>query len=260
MRRFNFGSALLASIIATILMTAFMMYFGMDVMLMLGKLAGMDNIIAAYLVGGAIHFIIGLLYGLLYALIFEPLLQKLPGFLSGTLYSLIPFILALTLMGQFTQYMQKLFGSDGKQSVHSRDMDSPPSPYSKDSSQYIPYSPDDQDSSDDQFNDYEDNQCAPNQPSNDSYQTSFLVCIKGDHFDLIKQDTYHPKASSQNGSMQPYSGENKNASQNNALYEMKKEKKVSKFPTWVWSLFNHLIYGFFLGLVYRPRKISQDKE
>ena len=111
MRRFSFGSAIVASILATIVMTAFMMYFGMNTMQNLGSLAGMTGSMA-YVVGGFIHFLVGIIYGLIYALFFKPWMQKIPGFLSGSLYSLLPFVLAITFMGQFQAIIKSVFHVD----------------------------------------------------------------------------------------------------------------------------------------------------
>jgi hypothetical protein len=111
MRRFSFGSAIVASILATIVMTAFMMYFGMNTMQNLGGLAGMTGSMA-YVVGGFIHFLVGIIYGLIYALFFKPWMQKIPGFLSGSLYSLLPFVLAITFIGQFQAIIKSVFHVD----------------------------------------------------------------------------------------------------------------------------------------------------
>jgi hypothetical protein len=111
MRRFSFGSAIVASILATIVMTAFMMYFGMNTMQNLGSLAGMTGSMG-YVVGGFIHFLVGIIYGLIYALFFKPWMQKIPGFLSGSLYSLLPFVLAITFMGQFQAIIKSVFHVD----------------------------------------------------------------------------------------------------------------------------------------------------
>lgn len=111
MKRFSFSSAILASILATLIMTVFMMYFGMDTMQSLGFMAGKTGAMA-YVVGGFIHLLVGIIYGLIYALFFRPWMSKLPGFFAGALYSLFPFILAITLMGQFQAIIQSIFKSD----------------------------------------------------------------------------------------------------------------------------------------------------
>ena len=85
------------------------MYFKMNIMVHLGRIAGMTTTTSIYFVGGAIHLIVALVFGLVYALIFQPLMHSLPGFLSGAIFSLLPFILAMTLMGQFTNLIQTVF-------------------------------------------------------------------------------------------------------------------------------------------------------
>lgn len=108
-KRFNFPSAILASIIATVIMTIVMLFFGLDFMKVLGKQVGMTGM-AVYWVGGSIHLLVGIIYGIIYALIFEPLLHKLPGFLSGAIYSLLPFIIAIIMFGTFIRVLQNIFG------------------------------------------------------------------------------------------------------------------------------------------------------
>ncbi len=109
MRRFNFKSAIVASIIAVIVMTIFMMYFGMNIMKGLGYAAGVSGVWATIL-GAIIHLVIGVIYGIVYALIFDPLLQKMPGFLRGCIFSILPFILSATLMPQFLNLVGTIFG------------------------------------------------------------------------------------------------------------------------------------------------------
>ncbi|NGX40102.1 MAG: Agglutinin receptor [Chlamydiae bacterium] len=114
--RFNFSSVLWASIFATVMMTIVMSLFGMNIILFLGKTAGMTGNMA-YLVGGVIHFAVGIFYGLLYAWLFEPWLKRLPGFIAGALYSLLPFAIAMMFMAPMLNIVKTVFGVDTKPSA-----------------------------------------------------------------------------------------------------------------------------------------------
>jgi len=108
MHRFNFKSALLASIVATIVMTVWMIIFGMDVMRLIGQVAGMSGAMV-YILGGLIHLGVGIFWGLIYAWLFEPWMKKLPGFLSGAIFSLLPFILGIFFLGTFLHVVHDIF-------------------------------------------------------------------------------------------------------------------------------------------------------
>ncbi|NGX47080.1 MAG: hypothetical protein K1000chlam3_00449 [Chlamydiae bacterium] len=111
--RFNFSSAIWASILATIIMTIVMYFLDMNIMVALGMAAGMEGT-TILVVGGLIHLCVGIVYGLIYALIFEPILKRLPGFLAGAFYSLLAFFIALFFMGPFLQSIGKFFGAEKK--------------------------------------------------------------------------------------------------------------------------------------------------
>ncbi len=89
-------------------MTIVMFFFGVDFTKQLGSLLGMEDS-SAYFIGGSIHLLVGIIYGFLYGLIFEPLLHKLPGFLSGALYSLLPFVISMVFFGTFINILQDIF-------------------------------------------------------------------------------------------------------------------------------------------------------
>ncbi|MBI2026666.1 MAG: hypothetical protein HYS98_02505 [Deltaproteobacteria bacterium] len=112
-KRFNLQSALIAGVLATVIMTVFMALTGTNIVKMLGMTAGFSGM-GVYFVGGMMHFGIGVFYALLYALVFEPLLKKLPNFLAGAVYSLLPFVIALTMMGTVMTMMHTIFGSQHK--------------------------------------------------------------------------------------------------------------------------------------------------
>lgn len=93
-KRFNFGSAIFAGIFATIIMTIVMGFFGLNIIKVFGLTVGMYGM-SIYLVGAIIQLMIGIVYAIIYASIVEPLFQKMPKYVSGTLYSLFPFIIAI---------------------------------------------------------------------------------------------------------------------------------------------------------------------
>lgn len=186
MRRFNFGSAVWASIVATVVMTIVMWFFGTDLMNMLGMTAGKTGTMA-YIFGGVIHFGVGIIFGLVYALIFEPILRGLPGFLAGALYSLLPFFVAMFFMNPFIQTIKTTFGNKPASAVV--------------------------ENSNNQKHNYE---------RNGSYN----------HSDYTSTPSANPEKHTPKPASAPKSG-------------------------WLFSLIAHLVYGVFLGWIYRPR-ISQD--
>ena len=284
MRRFNFGSAIFASIVACIIMTAFMMYFKMNIMVHLGRIAGMTTTTSIYFVGGAIHLIVALVFGLIYALIFQPLMHKLPGFLSGAIYSLLPFILAMTLMGQFTNFIQTVFKVQKTCSPNPM-MCNPCIPKEAKPSEVYQVGPSvpakecspmyDNDSDADRAyarpptcsadypedcgpdNDAAENpippQCRPDRMSPSAKLE--VRAPRARDFALVGQgDTMcHPKGNSTNGQMKPESNMKIQKAQPKEYKEVKKTSDP-KLPVWLWSLINHVIFGFFLGLIYSPRK------
>ena len=111
MGRFNFGSAIFAGIVATVVMTIVMYFLGMNIMLAIGSIAGFEGG-GAYVIGGIVHFIIGIFWACIYGFIFEPMMKRLPGFLSGAFFSILPFVLSLFLMGVFIMTIKGIFTTD----------------------------------------------------------------------------------------------------------------------------------------------------
>jgi len=94
--RFNFKSAVWSGIIASLVMSFVMGLFEMNLIKVIGFAAGATGM-SAYLTGGVIYFLVGIFYAFIYALIFEPILRKLPRFLAGALYGLVPFAIFMVL-------------------------------------------------------------------------------------------------------------------------------------------------------------------
>ena len=226
MRRFNFRSALIASILATIIMTAFMIYFNVDIMMKIGKMAGMKNAFTLYLFGGVIHLVVGIVFGLIYALIFEPMMKKLPGFLSGAIYSILPFLVAITMMGKFENMVRKVFNHPKK-------------------SEMMPYTPVPH-----QDKPAEVYQSTPTPPESkvkgEKETTPNAEKVKAPQ---SPEPTTPPKQ--QNTSLVTAIDTSAYASD---MDDSDSSTSESKMPHWLWSFINHLIYGFFLGLIYSPRK------
>lgn len=97
--RIDWGRALVAGLVATILMTITMALFGMNLMKSLGgMILGADASTAMqYLVGGLIHFMIGIGYGLVYAALVAPRLSWHP-VLKGAVYGAALTVIALVMM------------------------------------------------------------------------------------------------------------------------------------------------------------------
>lgn len=109
MKSVNFGSAILAGLVGTLAMTA-MMYAAplmglppMDLLPVLGGLVPLG--ISPYIVGGLMHLGIGVTLALFYALIFERIFPG-PRWASGALFSLLPWLFAITLMGPAMAWIQ----------------------------------------------------------------------------------------------------------------------------------------------------------
>jgi len=84
----------------------------MDIMAALGGVFPFD--ISPYVLGSLIHFGVGISLALVYALFFDPWLPG-PGWLRGALFSLVPWLFAITLLGPSLQIASDLF--KGKEAV-----------------------------------------------------------------------------------------------------------------------------------------------
>ena len=99
---FRFGRALLAGVLGTIAMTILMYGWPlaglprMDIMAVLGGVFPFG--ISPYVMGSFIHVGIGISLALIYGLVFDPWLPG-PGWLRGALFSFIPWVFAITLLG-----------------------------------------------------------------------------------------------------------------------------------------------------------------
>ncbi len=73
-RQVNWGSAIVAGVIATAAITITLAVTGTNIMQMLGgmMLGSGATATAQYALGGGMHFMIGIIYGLLYAVLFHP--------------------------------------------------------------------------------------------------------------------------------------------------------------------------------------------
>ena len=117
-KSFSLRSALLAGLTGTVAMTGIMYgwpLFGlprMDIMSALGNVFPLD--ISPYVMGSLIHLGIGASMGLVYAVIFESMLPG-PGWLRGALFSLLPWIFAITLLGPSLQMANEFFR--GKEAI-----------------------------------------------------------------------------------------------------------------------------------------------
>lgn len=87
-RRFSWARALTAGLVATVIMTVVMMLTGMNIMKTLGSMVMPGAGIATqYVVGGAIHLMIGLFYGVAYAWLFGRVAEWNP-FVKGAVFGL----------------------------------------------------------------------------------------------------------------------------------------------------------------------------
>ncbi len=117
-KSFSLKRAMLAGIIGTAAMTVLMYGWPllglpkMDILSALGNVFPLD--ISPYVMGSLIHFGIGASLGLIYALFFESMLPG-PGWLRGALFSLLPWVFAITLLGPSLQMANEFFR--GKEAI-----------------------------------------------------------------------------------------------------------------------------------------------
>jgi len=117
-KSFSLKRALLAGFIGTVAMTVLMYGWPllglprMDIMSALGNVLPLN--ISPYVMGSLIHFGIGTSMGLIYALFFESMLPG-PGWLRGALFSLLPWVFAITLLGPSLQMANEFFR--GKEAI-----------------------------------------------------------------------------------------------------------------------------------------------
>lgn len=118
MKSFKLGRALLAGFFGTIAMTVLMYGWPlvglpkMDIMAALGGIFPFN--LSPYVVGSLIHIGIGISLALIYAMFFNPWLPG-PGWLRGALFSFVPWLFAITLLGPSLQIAGDLFR--GKEAV-----------------------------------------------------------------------------------------------------------------------------------------------
>jgi len=109
MRSVKLGSAVLAGVVGTVIMTM-MMYAAplmglprMDLLAALGSMLPLG--ISPYLVGGLLHLTTGVVLAVLYAAVFERILPG-PHVLRGAAFAVLPWLFAITLMGPAVAWWQ----------------------------------------------------------------------------------------------------------------------------------------------------------
>lgn len=111
-RSFRFVRAILAGFLGTISMTVLMYGWplvglpSMDIIAALGGVFPFN--ISPYVMGSLVHVGIGISLALIYALSFDRWLPG-PGWLRGALFSLVPWLFAITLLGPSLQIASDLF-------------------------------------------------------------------------------------------------------------------------------------------------------
>jgi hypothetical protein len=97
MRRFNLGSAVLAGVVGTIVITIALFATGTNIVAMLGGMLTGGSGPGALAVGTVVHFTIGIVFALIFALVIEPLMQA-PKLLEGLGLGFVAFALAMATM------------------------------------------------------------------------------------------------------------------------------------------------------------------
>ncbi len=109
MKSVNLGSAALAGFVGTLAMTALMYaapLMGLPPMDLLAALGGMVPIgVSPYVVGALMHVAVGVTLALVYATLFERILPG-PRWARGAVFSLLPWLFAITLMGPVMSWLQ----------------------------------------------------------------------------------------------------------------------------------------------------------
>ncbi len=253
MKRFNFTSAIVAGFMATVVMTIFMAFFDMNITKLLGMAMGKTGAMA-YIFGGLIHLGVGLFYGLIFALIIQPLLNKLPGFLSGSLYGIAIGVVAFIFTPMFMNSLQKwggkchpmgaakAYGQYGYQGCYPQVPEHPCYPqHPEDEQGQYPYQ--DKESQQQKQYPYDEDDQRPD----------------ADRPPGIPDQPQYP---GQGGNApSPYYRQNAYAPPSVHEHQMNPcgPAKRASLPTWLWVIINHVVYGFVLGVFYRPRKINQQQ-
>ena len=96
---FNWGKALMAGLVATVIITISMALFGMNIMKSLGQmvLGPQSGASTQYLVGGLMHLMVGVGYGLLYSAVVAPV-RRWPAVMKGLVFGLSITAIALAAM------------------------------------------------------------------------------------------------------------------------------------------------------------------
>lgn len=112
LRQFNLTSALIAGIVGTLVMTLVMYSLpliglpAMDIMAALGAVFPLK--ITPHVLGAVMHFGNGVVLAVIYALFFHSWLRG-PHWLRGALFSLLPWLFAITLLGPSLQLAAEIF-------------------------------------------------------------------------------------------------------------------------------------------------------
>ena len=247
MKRFSFSSAIFAGFVATVVMTIFMAFFDMNIMKVLGMAMGKTGTMA-YIFGGIIHLAIGLIYGFFYGLIIQPIFHRLPGFLTGLIYGCIIFVIALIFSPMLLKTLHSWGGGDVAMCKARYQMTYNQCSAPQAQQQYDQYGNPVPEQHYDQYG-------RPMQQQYDQYGNPVQPKQQYDQYGNPVQ----PKQQyDQYGNpVQPPSHPNQHGKSSGMSHHMCAHPcaaKKSSLPNWLWVLINHLVYGFVLGIFYRPKK------
>lgn len=100
----DWGRAITAGLVATIVITITMALFGQNIMMLGGMLVPQGSTAVQYLMGGVMHLAVGLFYGIVYAWLLGPVVAR-GAAIKGVLYGLALTGIALALMPAMTAMM-----------------------------------------------------------------------------------------------------------------------------------------------------------
>lgn len=221
LRQVNFNSVVKAGIVGTVIMTIIM--YGlpplmgnppMDIMAALGSVFPFK--ISPYVLGFLVHFGNGVILALIYAAFFYSWLPG-PTWVRGTLYSLLPWLFAITLLGPSLQLASQIFGTASAGTSNPCAVSNPCAPKAGNPCTAA-------------------NPCAAKSPANPCASQTANPCA-------AKPSAANP-CSPKTGN--PCAGVAANPCGAGTTAQ-------GGIPPQLMSLFAHLIYGGVLGVIYRPR-------
>lgn len=230
--RISFSSAVKAGLWGTVVMT--IMMYGlpplmglppMDIMAALGSVFPFQ--ISPYIFGSLAHFGFGIFLGLTYAAFFFGWLPG-PRWLKGAIFSILPWVFAITLLGSSLQLASRIFGTASARAANPCAVSNPCAPMAKNPCAPV-------------------NPCASKVPANPCGQQAANPCAVQPANPCAAQNPCGAKESASN----PCAARPANPCAANPCTAGAASQ--AGVPPEILSLMGHLVFGGVLGAFYRPR-------